>query len=232
MDQATAEVLTGLDKLRKSVNIVWLFTTNLLEDLDCAFVDRCRLKETISAPVASCVYEMLRTEINAKIRRGEIVVDSMVYDLAHDAVSVTTTNSISSSVMHSHAENPGEIPTVERANRHGSSTITTAVVNLQRIAALAAGLSGRNLRGLLDVALFTYWADDQPNLQDALAALEAVVRKESGQMRKGGDADSDGLGEGELVTQADGDVEELPAGGAGCSRLTLPIDTNIYSSDY
>jgi hypothetical protein len=30
-----------LDKLRKSINVVWIFTTNLLEDLDPAFVDRC-----------------------------------------------------------------------------------------------------------------------------------------------------------------------------------------------
>jgi hypothetical protein len=222
-----------LDKLRKSINVVWLFTTNLPEELDPAFVDRCRLKETINAPVASCVYEMLRTEINAKIRRGEILVDSMIYDLAH-AVSNTTPHGPPRSAMHPHAESLGEIPTVEWARRHWAPTITgiTAVVILQQIATLAAGLSGRNLRSLLDVALFTYWVDDddQPSLQDALAALEIIVRKETGQT--GGDEDSDRLAGGELVGQADGgDVGELPVGGADCSRPTLPIETNVYSSD-
>jgi hypothetical protein len=236
MSQATAEVLTGLDKLRKSINVVWLFTTNLLEDLDPAFVDRCRLKEIINAPAASCAYDMLRTEINAKLRRGEILVDSMIYDLDHDAVSTTTPKDLpaprSDVPPHVHAESLGEIPTVEWARRYWPLTLNTAVVILQRIATLAAGLSGRNLRGLLDVALFTYWVDDddQPSLQAALAALEIIVRKETG--RAGNDEDSDSLAEGELVGQADGgDVGELPVGGADCSRLALPIETNVYSSD-
>jgi hypothetical protein len=178
------------------------------------------------------VYEMLRAEINAKIRLGEIMLDSLVYDSAHDAVSVSTAERATSSGMHLHTENLDEIPTIEWANRHWPPTITTAVVILQRIATLAAGLSGRNLRGLLDVALFTYWVDDQPNLQDALAVLDTIVRKETGQKRKAGYEDPDSLGECDLGGQAEEDTGELPIRAAGCSRLSLPIEMNVYSSDY
>jgi hypothetical protein len=222
--------------LRRSINVVWLFTTNLLDALDPAFVDRCRLKESIDAPATSCVYEMLRTEINAKIRRGEIVVDCLVYDVARDAVrdavSVTTSEGSSNSGMHPNTEGASEIPSIEWANRNWPPTTTTAVVVLQRIATLAAGLSGRNLRGLLDVALLTYWVDDQPNLRNALAALEVIVRKETGQTGKASHEDSDHLGLGELGHQAEADAGELPLGDVGYSRLVLPIDINVYSSDY
>jgi hypothetical protein len=221
-----------LDRLRKSVNIVWLFTTNLPDTLDPAFVDRCRLKESINAPATSCVYEMLRTDINAKIRRGKIVMDSLVYDVAHDAVSVTTSGDSSTNDMHPNTEGASKIPTIEWANRNWPPTITTAVVALQRIATLAAGLSGRNLRGLLDVALFKYWVNDQPNVRDALAALEVIVRKETGQTVEASHEGSDNLREGELGHQAGADAGELPFGDAGYSRLVLPIDINVYSSDY
>jgi hypothetical protein len=221
-----------LDKLRKSINIVWLFTTNLLDTLDPAFVDRCRLKKSINAPATSCVYEMLRTEINAKIRRGKIVIDSLVYDVAHDAVSVTTPEGSSTNDIHPNTEGANEIPTIEWASINWPPTTTTAVVVLQRIATLAAGLSGRNLRGLLDVALFTYWINDPPNLRDALAALEVIVREETGQTVEANHEGSGNLGEGGLGHPAEADAGELPVGDAGYSRLVLPIDVNVYSSDY
>jgi metal-sulfur cluster biosynthetic enzyme len=50
------------------------------------------------------VYEMLRTVIDAKIRRAKIVVDSLVYDVALDAVSVITSAGLSYSDMRPNAE--------------------------------------------------------------------------------------------------------------------------------
>jgi hypothetical protein len=144
-----------LDRLRGNINVVWIFTTNLVEDLDPAFLDRCRLKEVINAPVVDCVYEMLRAEINTKIRQGEIVIDTMMYDPRYginSAGSSTNTALICT-------EHLTELPSLDWATRYWPPAASTAVSILQRIATLAAGLSGRNLRGLLDVALFTYWVD-------------------------------------------------------------------------
>jgi hypothetical protein len=216
--KATAEVLTGLDKLRKSINIVWLFTTNLMEELDSAFVDRCRLKEHVYAPAANCIYDMFRAEINAKLRRGEILVDSMLYSSCSEANSASTPQGHSESEQRTE-----EVPSLDWACRHWLPTINTAASTLQRIASQAAGLSGRNLRGLLDVALFTYFVDEVPSLHDALVALESLVQKET--------KDTGTAADGHML----GDIEEdceLPKEDNGGSRRVLPIDTNIYSSDY
>jgi hypothetical protein len=217
--QATAEVLTGLDKLRKSMNVVWLFTTNLVEELDPAFIDRCRLKEHVFAPAANCIYDMFRAEINAKLQRGDIINDSMLYNPSCGVETGSTPQDCPEPEEH-----PKELPSLDWACRHWLPTMNTAASTLQRIAAMATGLSGRNLRGLLDVALFTYFVDDAPSLYNALVALEAVVRKETRQTTDAGAV---------VDQQMVGDVEEDcdPPNSDG-ARLPLPIDTNIYSSDY
>jgi hypothetical protein len=169
-----------LDRLRRDINVVWIFTTNLVEYLDPAFLDRCRLKEVINAPVVDRVYEMLRAEINAKIRQGEIVIDTMIYGHPYEinsAGSSTNTALIGT-------EHLTELPSLDWATRYWPPAASTAVLILQRIATLAADLSGRNLRGLLDAALFKYWVDAQPNLLDALTTLEIVARKETDQSGK------------------------------------------------
>jgi hypothetical protein len=108
------------------------------------------------------------------------------------------------------------------AARHWPSIATTTVTVLHGIAANAAGLSARTLRGFLDVALFRYVVDEQPDLRQVLDALELVTRKEAAQrLRKASD-----------VTQVEGgllsgltnesDVEFVSA---------LPVETNQYSDD-
>lgn len=171
-------MLTGLDKLRTSVDIVWLFTTNLVEDLDPAFVDRCRLKEEINAPVADTVYEIFRADLNSKMRNTEILIDGMIYDQRREDDNVNATEVLLEDHTTTDNSHIGSIPALEWARFHSPPTATTAVSILRKIARLAVGLSSRNLRGLVDVALFKHVTEDQPRLREVLSALEVVVRKE------------------------------------------------------
>ncbi|KAF1920158.1 P-loop containing nucleoside triphosphate hydrolase protein [Ampelomyces quisqualis] len=230
--RATAEVLTGLDKLRKTLNVVWLFTTNLPEDLDPAFVDRCRLKEHVHAPAANCVYDILRADINAKLRCGEILVGSAPRDGLGEIIGDCTTNGTSENgVPLCAAVDDDNIPSLVWAGKCSPPAEGTAAATLQCIAANACGLSGRNLRGLLDVALFTYFVDETPSLSDALVALERVVQKEARQAGSGRGKSVEMMAQRKLVGQ-DGDGELPTSNHGACSRPPLPIDTNVYSSDY
>jgi hypothetical protein len=204
---------------------VWLFTTNLKEDLDPAFIDRCRLNEMINAPMANSVFEILRTGINDKIQHGEILLDALIYDQASDTIMTDPPEVLSQSDGDKllRAERPAGLPTLTWAARTWPSTAITAVSILYRIAELAAGLSGRNLRGLVDVTLFECFADDAPNLRDALEALESVVRREAVQgARIGLDDATAAVGIRPSGTTDDSDIEFVTG---------LPIEQNEYSDD-
>ncbi|KAG0638875.1 P-loop containing nucleoside triphosphate hydrolase protein [Tuber brumale] len=65
-------LLTGLDKLRHKHNVIVLTTSNLLEAMDTAFLDRADIKQYVNAPTASAIYIILRTCLNELIRCGLI----------------------------------------------------------------------------------------------------------------------------------------------------------------
>ncbi|KAF2206020.1 P-loop containing nucleoside triphosphate hydrolase protein [Delitschia confertaspora ATCC 74209] len=65
--RATNELLQGLDKLRKRPNVVFICTTNMMESLDEAFVDRCGIKQYIGTPNHECAYEIFRSVTNELI---------------------------------------------------------------------------------------------------------------------------------------------------------------------
>jgi hypothetical protein len=80
-------MLQGLDQLRRFPNVVCLFTTNLIENLDVAFISRCRLKKHIDVPVANGAFQILRHELNCLIKHGDIIVDTMLFDAGHSSPS-------------------------------------------------------------------------------------------------------------------------------------------------
>lgn len=73
-------MLRGLDELRKCSNVIFFSTSNFISNIDSAFVDRIVLKRFINAPTANCAYEIFRLSLNSLIDRGELAVDTMIYD--------------------------------------------------------------------------------------------------------------------------------------------------------
>jgi hypothetical protein len=179
--KATNEILKGLDRLQDHGNVVCIFTTNLVDNLDPAFKSRCCIKKLVNAPVTDCVFEILRMELNNLINLGLIVFETLIYDLPRGNLSDS-----SSFVEVPSATSPVDmsiIPTRQWANANWPSTAITAVSTLLEIAKSAPGLSGRTLKRLVTYARYQYLVDEPGDLRDLLVALEAVIREETGPER-------------------------------------------------
>lgn len=163
-------MLRGLDKIRRHGNIVFICTSNFIENIDGAFVDRCFLEEFIDVPAVDCVYDILRTELNRLIRQGLVFSDTMVYE----GYAVQPE---SSPVVYTQT---GLIPSLGWASIHWGGAGCTAASELYRIAGLARGLSGRKLGDLVSQAQYKYTGEGPCELQEMLIALERAVRRKTG----------------------------------------------------
>ncbi|KAF8851455.1 AAA ATPase, partial [Acephala macrosclerotiorum] len=61
--RATNALLTGLDKTKNYPNLIFLCTSNMIDALDNAFLDRCGLKREVTAPPLASQYEILRIRL-------------------------------------------------------------------------------------------------------------------------------------------------------------------------
>jgi len=75
--RAVNALLTGLDKLRSKNNVLIFTTSNLMQNMDEAFLDRVDLSIPVSSPSLQATYTILRTcfleMIRCKIFEGQIV---------------------------------------------------------------------------------------------------------------------------------------------------------------
>uniref|UniRef100_A0A7N0VFI2 Pachytene checkpoint protein 2 homolog n=1 Tax=Kalanchoe fedtschenkoi TaxID=63787 RepID=A0A7N0VFI2_KALFE len=65
-------LLTQMDKLKNSPNVIILTTSNITAAIDIAFVDRADIKAYIGPPTLEARYEILRSSLQELIRRGII----------------------------------------------------------------------------------------------------------------------------------------------------------------
>lgn len=75
--RATNALLTGLDRAKKQPNVVFLCTSNMLDCLDPAFLDRCGLRIAIENPSIGVQYEILRARLQHMITDGLIISDTV-----------------------------------------------------------------------------------------------------------------------------------------------------------
>lgn len=66
--QATNQLLTALDRLRHLPNIIVCCTSNLLEAIDPAFLDRVDIKQHVPSPSPSAIYNIFRSCLNELVR--------------------------------------------------------------------------------------------------------------------------------------------------------------------
>ncbi|CZT42874.1 uncharacterized protein RSE6_02826 [Rhynchosporium secalis] len=84
--RATNALLTGLDRTATFPNVVFLFTSNMCEALEPAFLDRCGLKEFVGPPRAAAQYEILRSSLQKLISCE--VIQSAVELPSYDGATV------------------------------------------------------------------------------------------------------------------------------------------------
>jgi len=76
--RATNALLTGLDRAKRFSNVIFLCTSNMIDCLDDAFLDRCGLKMAVDPPPASIQYEILRGKIQNLIKDQVIISNTLL----------------------------------------------------------------------------------------------------------------------------------------------------------
>ncbi|OAL53173.1 P-loop containing nucleoside triphosphate hydrolase protein [Pyrenochaeta sp. DS3sAY3a] len=189
--RSTNEILQGLDDLRSRLNVIFIFTSNMFANLDEAFTSRCFITEFINGPSMACAFEIFRSELNGLIEAKKVYWENLVYHLpATNGDQILNDSNDSSCSMTSRNGaatvdlSPSScIPSKQWAEINWPRNTISAVSELQRIASVAKGLSGRNLRGLITLARLQHTVDDPCELRDLLIALEVVVCKRTGNSR-------------------------------------------------
>jgi SpoVK/Ycf46/Vps4 family AAA+-type ATPase len=161
--RATNALLTGLDRTRNYPNLIYLCTSNMLESLDAAFVDRCGFRRSIKPPSLESQYEILRSRTQKLIDRG--VIQSLeVLPNYKDA-------DVQSEVS---ADHPGSkllaiVKLIRSGNAHAVS---------------GTEISGRSLTQLPEQAVLRYLRDQECDLELALGFMERFVLSEQRQDKR------------------------------------------------
>lgn len=112
--QATNQILTGLDQLRAQPNVLVFATSNLLSAIDPAFLDRTDIKQLITTPGTSAIYEILRSTLNELLRCNAIWapedLQQMVIAMDDDEVTIPSVPSTPTEMLGSSLVRPQTIP--------------------------------------------------------------------------------------------------------------------------
>ncbi|KAF2710474.1 AAA-domain-containing protein [Pleomassaria siparia CBS 279.74] len=187
--RSTNELLQGLDRLCRCPNVMLICTSNLINSLDDAFVDRCTIQKFVATPNAKCSFEIFRSVINKLIDMNSVFFDSsdLEQDLMmenSDGCNYSQTSSLRSWNMESYdgalgPENASysstRLPSFEWVERNFANRDDTLLWEFRTLAINAAGLSGRALRRLPTLARFEYKPDKPCSLRDLLHALSKGI---------------------------------------------------------
>ncbi|THW96683.1 AAA-domain-containing protein [Aureobasidium pullulans] len=166
--RATNQLLTALDRIRCKPNIVVFCTSNLLESIDTAFLDRLYDAIPVPPPCASAVYTILSNILNSLIDAGAITYKLEAQTPEEDSDFV---------LINAMIEGQTRLPD------HGQLLILQATYPdtpgplLKAVADTCAGFSGRKLSKLPFLAI-TKYTRRQCNIFDAIKALGIAIKQE------------------------------------------------------
>jgi pachytene checkpoint protein 2 len=161
--RATNALLTGLDRTRSYPNLIFLCTSNMLESLDSAFVDRCGLKRSVDPPSFASQYEILRSRTQKLIARGvirslEVLPSYIDADLDSDAGKANAGSKLLALVK-----------LIRSGNTHAQS---------------GTEISARSLTQLPEQAILRYLREEECDLDLALDFFERFVLSEQSQSKR------------------------------------------------
>jgi len=146
-------LLTQLDSIKNSPNVLILTTSNITGAIDLAFVDRADVKQYVGTPSQGAIYQILHSCI------VELVRTSLVEVQGGQVVSLR------------------ELQLAEWESGHE----TNHSLQVWEIAGLCLGMSGRTIRKIafLALALFSGVAKTRPvSMEDFLNSLEDAAHKQ------------------------------------------------------
>lgn len=184
--RATNQLLTALDRLRHRSNVVMFCTSNMMEAVDAAFLDRVDVKQSVGNPSSKAAYEIFRSCLNELVRCGILLPD--------DPASSQDEDDPMSLIQYPSSDLPDPIstkpqpasffPSLLEVNVHLWDQPEALGRKLWDIAQKCGGLSGRTLRRLpfLSLAMYTY--REECSVSEGLEALQLAVTEEIGRDRK------------------------------------------------
>jgi len=201
--RATNQLLTALDRLRNLPNIIVICTSNLIDAIDSAFLDRADIKQLIPSPSPAAIYNIFRSCLNELVRSS--LIDSSVesnppaINLAPstpppktskpatrtsknkrklDDIDAVEVPSSSSADTWSLISKPQSIPTFSEMKVKFSNLPSSPAHRVWTLAQRCQGLSGRTLRRLPILGLAMYTWGGVCSLPEAVSALEKAVEQE------------------------------------------------------
>lgn len=197
--RAVNALLIGLDRLRRRPNVLVFCTSNLINAMDSAFLDRIDTKQHIPDPgpraryeiLRSCYLELARCGIIAPIRQHsedavvekftqEMLLDGDEDELGTDSPPPPTRSSKGPESLEGfHIVDDGDLPPHHLMMLHFPADEESLPRTLWSIAAKSTKLSGRTLRRLPVMSLAMYARQDPCPIDEALRALSQAVEKES-----------------------------------------------------
>jgi pachytene checkpoint protein 2 len=200
--RATNQLLTALDRLRGLPNIIVICTSNLIDSIDCAFLDRVDIKQLIPVPSQAAIYNIFRSCINELIRSE--LVDSHTPGSAQpssDPVAPPSTPpnnrpttrpkkrakrnpapvqalQVVPSSSPSLGSAPQTLPTFSELQVKFLHQASSPAYRVWDLAKRCHGLSGRTLRRLPILGLAMYTWGGRVGVDEAVTALEKAVEQE------------------------------------------------------
>jgi len=153
--RATNALLTGLDRTAGYSNVVFLFTSNLCDALEPAFLDRCGSKEFVGPPRTVEQYEILRSVLE------KLVACQVIQPAVHIPKYNDATLQAMRGISTKHLPGCKLLEIVEMM--HASTT------------KLGTSISGRSLGRLPEKALMKYLREEDCDLDLALDFLRRCV---------------------------------------------------------
>jgi hypothetical protein len=201
--KATNQLLTALDKLRASPNIVVLCTSNLINAIDPAFLDRVDIKQLMPSPSPEAIYNIFRSCLNELVRASLIDL-AATESASRPAIAPSSPppaeppapkrRAIARSKAKQTTPPPSEVPPQSSSPWTVLEPVTIPPFAEMMIlhhdkpqspgrliwglAQKCEGFSGRMLRRIpiLGLAMHTWGGDC--SLHDAIAALDAAIEQE------------------------------------------------------
>jgi energy-coupling factor transporter ATP-binding protein EcfA2 len=194
--RATNQLLTALDRLQNLPNVIVICTSNLIDAIDSAFLDRVDIKQVVPCPSPAAIYNIFRSCLNELVRSSLVNASTSARAGKPPAINVApvmppakvaTTNGVSKNkrkrspsppTSSPSPPEPETIPTFSEMKVKFSNQPTSPARRVWTLAQRCEGLSGRTLRRLPILGLAMYTWGGLCSLPEAVAALEKAVEQE------------------------------------------------------
>ncbi|KAI4724653.1 AAA-domain-containing protein [Aureobasidium sp. EXF-10728] len=168
--RATNQLLTALDRIRRKPNIIVFCTSNLIESIDTAFLDRVYDVVSVPPPCASAIYTILSNILNSLIDAGTITYEPWAQTLPPDEHDKDFDFFELGDFL-----DKSRLPSHERLAVWASAYPDTPGPLLKSVTKDCAGFSGRKLAKLPFLAITKYIWQEECTIFDAIKALQKAV---------------------------------------------------------